>query len=1212
MEIRKRRSVFSTAVVAALSAMCATSEPLKLAVIAGEGDHAPKVGVTDLLTVELSRQDGVVVLEREDVRRVLAEQSLSAAGLDDRVRCMRVGAMLHADALLVVDCAGKDEAAPCRARFIESRTGIVIGERFFDAVAVRHNPTEFLVDLGRMLTPVLARDAPRRYVAVIDFAAEDRGRRLDGFPVALAALVEQQLAFSTNVVIVDRENLQHLVKEKDLTGADIHLAVSAYLVEGQVRAAAGGPIDVDTVIQPLGTKASPATFHIQTKAGEALDAARSIANQILLKVGASPLPASTTPASQEAKWLVKHAETLQRYGELAQSVRCLESAYALDAAPATARLLSDAVHDLAMQRAAACTGELPEEEKRRLIEIFTRAMQLWQVEMKAITATADQESGFGPVRGIPPPNLLGILWQRLRSADPETRDLYQELRQQKMTCRRMEEAYIRKIRPHSFHHELTYMIHEAIEIDNLCTNGADYAEQTRDLLRAFLEAPGKPDRIILWAMAERPRWQGFPSCTLDAAGVRARVDLANWLGSYPDIACRMAGLYYQVLVYKKLDPPKTAAPAEALLRLYPDFLREYGHDLHAWAILYNTACVDASGVDVKAMQAAILDANVKCLDPSSFLEWFSSGSLCQGAGALSPDAQRQWLHAAASNLPPVHVDTYRPATLQLAVETAYQVIAQRLGELGESPLLIPDISPYWQAYRVEPVPCGTGPQPGEQLAVCKRDGDAIALVWTKADDKAGDQRIRVEVMGTDGRLKSTFPIYHWPTNDSQKALQPCDLALLPGKVFVAAGNAGLLVFGSGGVRQMGTDTGFPRAALTAVAVLGQKLYLGFNDYLCVLDPDSERLDDIAYSRSLLKRNPLDGCQQRFTVCSLAADPAQACLWIVTQQPTGEWRLDLPTRRIEPAGQLVMTSVALDEGQVLGAIQDFVWRHAAGQNWNRIPMYGATVLCAEGLHVLLGNDVISAGRVVSGGVTTGRGCVGFVGKGGLYLHKRCTGQSYHLPLGTNQQPTHVDFLVKTSPRTALAVTHAGACWKLTQPETPLPDEIAFEQNARDLQNFIAAHTNRIPVASVTASSVADAGGEWTFAPTNVCDGKAGTCWAAATNEARGAWLEFTFEKPACVAGLRVINGWVPDTAWLDAAYPDNHRARTLSVTTDRGEVLRCDLDDRHDPQYVRLPFQQPAQRLRATITAIYATERIHLPEPSRLTLSELTFLGEPVP
>ena len=176
------------------------------------------------------------------------------------------------------------------------------------------------------------------------------------------------------------------------------------------------------------------------------------------------------------------------------------------------------------------------------------------------------------------------------------------------------------------------------------------------------------------------------------------------------------------------------------------------------------------------------------------------------------------------------------------------------------------------------------------------------MVWA-ADGTTGRQTIHVEVLDLDGRLVTAFPPFVQSSNDAAPApVDPRDVALDAERMYVAAGKAGLLVFARTEPKLLGSPEGVPRSALISVAAVGGKLIMGFDpDYLCAFDPASSCIEEIAYSRSLLKRNPLDGCQDRFAVRSLAADPARACVWMTTDQPHAFWRITLADYQIDKHG-----------------------------------------------------------------------------------------------------------------------------------------------------------------------------------------------------------------------------------------------------------------------------------------------------------------------
>ena len=69
--------------------------PVRLAVIA-QGRSSECRGLADLLQVELSRRDGIELVEREEIDRVLAEQALTASGLVEESARINLGALLKA------------------------------------------------------------------------------------------------------------------------------------------------------------------------------------------------------------------------------------------------------------------------------------------------------------------------------------------------------------------------------------------------------------------------------------------------------------------------------------------------------------------------------------------------------------------------------------------------------------------------------------------------------------------------------------------------------------------------------------------------------------------------------------------------------------------------------------------------------------------------------------------------------------------------------------------------------------------------------------------------------------------------------------------------------------------------------------------------------------------------------------------------------------
>ena len=114
-------------------ALCADA-PVRIAILAGDGDRAPKAGLVDLLVVQLSQQEGVVLLERQDVDRLLREHGMSAkAGTLTPKQAMAMGRVLAADCMLFVEAKREGRRASLhRFRYVEARTGIVLSDLLMD------------------------------------------------------------------------------------------------------------------------------------------------------------------------------------------------------------------------------------------------------------------------------------------------------------------------------------------------------------------------------------------------------------------------------------------------------------------------------------------------------------------------------------------------------------------------------------------------------------------------------------------------------------------------------------------------------------------------------------------------------------------------------------------------------------------------------------------------------------------------------------------------------------------------------------------------------------------------------------------------------------------------------------------------------------------------------------------------------------------------
>ncbi len=237
----RRGSVLGAIAAAALALLCGgfargdvpdAAASTRLAVIA-QGQSAPCRGLADLLQVELSQRDGIELVERETIDRVLAEQALTASGLVAESTRISLGALLKADGLLFVD-----QTIPTnnvfQLRLVETTQGYVAGFMIHKAGTPM---AQTLAALDRSLANLSLSADLRVGVSVLAFRNGLSGD-LKTHPIvqAFMAGVEErlmvELAAIPGALILERRKLGDVVQEEALSGDARALLAGTLLVDG--------------------------------------------------------------------------------------------------------------------------------------------------------------------------------------------------------------------------------------------------------------------------------------------------------------------------------------------------------------------------------------------------------------------------------------------------------------------------------------------------------------------------------------------------------------------------------------------------------------------------------------------------------------------------------------------------------------------------------------------------------------------------------------------------------------------------------------------------------------------------------------------------------------------------------------------------------------------------------------------------------------------
>ena len=209
--------------------------------LVGTDDGESIANILVLAGAELSKLEGVELLERQQMRRVLAEHELALSGLIDSERAIRAGQLLGVDLFCVVETDVKLKKAVGLVVF-DGRSGV----RVWDAAAAGGTLDETVSQLCDGLKRAVAKHRARpdqiRSVGVLTVRNADLPRSMDSTVQALGRLLERQLVQAPGVVLLERDRLRHVLKERDLPTTDpvSPLLVSLRLVELEIGRGEGG------------------------------------------------------------------------------------------------------------------------------------------------------------------------------------------------------------------------------------------------------------------------------------------------------------------------------------------------------------------------------------------------------------------------------------------------------------------------------------------------------------------------------------------------------------------------------------------------------------------------------------------------------------------------------------------------------------------------------------------------------------------------------------------------------------------------------------------------------------------------------------------------------------------------------------------------------------------------------------------------------------
>jgi hypothetical protein len=225
----KMQLLVTLLVVTVWQAEAQSNAPVRLALITESGEAST---VVDVLTVQLSKNDQIQLLERNEIEKVYREQGLSAANKD----YLKLGQILGADGLLLFDVVRMKQATNLTARLIAVKPGVVLlNEAFPWPLKDLTEWTPVFANHLRPLLPklsVLPKDAIP--LSVINFRSAVQSVESQETERQLKLLAIQRLSQVQQFFVLERQKMQRLSEEKVLKVDESVFWNGSYLLEGVV------------------------------------------------------------------------------------------------------------------------------------------------------------------------------------------------------------------------------------------------------------------------------------------------------------------------------------------------------------------------------------------------------------------------------------------------------------------------------------------------------------------------------------------------------------------------------------------------------------------------------------------------------------------------------------------------------------------------------------------------------------------------------------------------------------------------------------------------------------------------------------------------------------------------------------------------------------------------------------------------------------------
>lgn len=301
-----------------------------MAIIPGPAVTSDEDGTLGVLESQLSNMTDIAFVDRSYIMRVLSEQKFAVGFTSEKKNAPRMGHLLQADILLFIKRISEVDQSVYRIRLVESRSGIVLGSMIEKGADLQGDISHVIEMVRSAVQKYQIPFNGRKYVGILGLTSEEPGSALDGTTEALKTFLSLDLTATESIILLEREHLQHLNAEQDLTPLELKLKASTVVVNGGIKhGSEGNSYQITLMFYLLGNRPGSQKITLTVAADNIEKARKELAEAVLaqLKIDTQVIAGAST--QEEAKLFLSQVPLFIYSGEYEKAVSYAEVAYAL-------------------------------------------------------------------------------------------------------------------------------------------------------------------------------------------------------------------------------------------------------------------------------------------------------------------------------------------------------------------------------------------------------------------------------------------------------------------------------------------------------------------------------------------------------------------------------------------------------------------------------------------------------------------------------------------------------------------------------------------------------------------------------------------------------------------------------------------------------------------------------------------------------------------